>query len=353
MGAEAVPRTDRLKDFLSQCEKMDFGPVVLSESERVFYRRLNGQVLSLCRSLPRSVQTDSLLFLMEYSGLVPGGALDFFASYYPPIWSSLYWLSRHFTSVESRSARRAVFEALTAQSMAMLVHSLDDHLQDGQIPSSSLTILLRGRAWALMSTAFKRLGGGVPGGDRIVHDYIGDYNCSVPGDPRIASLAEYCHRFERQMGIGLIAPVLMATKMTGSTAFVRAVEKALRCFGIAWRLLDDIKDVLTDLECGTHTSIYLSLPEEIRSCWDGMKTDLGRVRKRKERIILTHILERDLIHRLKRRICTELELGASVAEAYGITGLAAEFRSLSTPLRSEITVHEESLRQSEPCLAPQ
>jgi hypothetical protein len=329
---DAVARTNTIEDFLSQWEKIDLGPIVLSAQERIFYRRMNERVLALCRSLPPFIQTDSLLFLMEYLGVVPGGPLDFFAHYYAPIWSSLYWLNFHLTTGDAPSADRAVVAALTSQSMAMLIHSLDDHLQDGQIPSSPLIIHLRRKAWTLMGAAFKRLAFGIPGGDRIVYDYMEGYTESILDDSKMASLEDYCRRFERQMGIGLIAPVLFATKSSGSRDLASAMEKALRHFGTAWRLLDDIKDVVTDVECGAHSSVYLSLPREARGLWDGMKTDLGSARNRNKRIILTRFLESSLMNGLKKRLCHELELAASIAEAHGISGLAAEFRSLSTPL---------------------
>lgn len=331
-GRDAVARTNTVENFLSQCEEIDLGPVVLSAQERIFYRGLNERVLAFCRSLPPSIQTDSLLFLMEYLGVVPGGPLDFFAHYYAPIWSSLYWLNFHLTTGDAPSAHRAVLAASTSQSMAMLIHSLDDHLQDGQIPSSPLTFHLRRKAWAFMGAALKRLAFGIPGGDRIICDYTEGYMESTLDDSKMASLVDYCRRFERQMGIGLIAPVLVATKSSGSRDFASSIEKALRHFGTAWRLLDDIKDVLTDLECGAHSSVYLSLPREGRDLWDGMKTDLGSARERNKRIILTRILESSLMKGLKKRVCHELEMAALIAEAHGISGLAAEFRSLSTPL---------------------
>ena len=86
----------RIRDFLLYCETMDFGKGKLSEKENTFYQRFSQEILSLCRSLPESAQTDAMLFLMRYSGVNLGEELDFFANYYPPTWSILYWLS-HIT----------------------------------------------------------------------------------------------------------------------------------------------------------------------------------------------------------------------------------------------------------------
>ena len=57
-----------IRDFLHHCETTDFGRITLSKMERHFYRRFSDQIISLCRSLPESAQTDSILFLMQYSG---------------------------------------------------------------------------------------------------------------------------------------------------------------------------------------------------------------------------------------------------------------------------------------------
>ncbi|MEJ2717732.1 MAG: hypothetical protein P8182_11410, partial [Deltaproteobacteria bacterium] len=86
-------RKTGIRDFLLCCSTLDFGKGELSKMESDFYRRFGKEIISLCRSLPESVRTDSMLFVMQYSGVMPGDELDFFANYYPPAWSILYWLS--------------------------------------------------------------------------------------------------------------------------------------------------------------------------------------------------------------------------------------------------------------------
>ena len=69
----------RISDFLLHCKTMDFGKDKLSKRESIFYRRFSNEILSLCRSLPESAQTDAILFLMQYSRLNFVDELDFFA----------------------------------------------------------------------------------------------------------------------------------------------------------------------------------------------------------------------------------------------------------------------------------
>ena len=54
--------------------------------------------------------------------------------------------------------------AKVAHAMALFPHPLDDHLNDGQLATSHLTLLLRSQAWALMTNALKRLADGVEEG---------------------------------------------------------------------------------------------------------------------------------------------------------------------------------------------
>ena len=154
----------RIRDLLLYCKTIDFGKSKLSKREKTFYQRFSKEILSLCRSLPESAQTDAMLFLMKYSGVNLGDELDFFANYYPPVWSILYWLSHNPASRARRLKKGDVTNAVTAQSMAMFLHSLDDHLTDRQVPVSPLTLLLRSRAWTVMDRAFRVLADGVRAG---------------------------------------------------------------------------------------------------------------------------------------------------------------------------------------------
>lgn len=324
----------RIKDFLLYCRTVDFGKVELSKRERTFYRRFSKEVLSLCRSLPESAQTDSILFLMRYAGVHLGDEPDFFADYYPPAWSVVYWLRHTRTLPVQRLSKKDMANAVTAQSMAMFLHSLDDHLVDVQLRVSFLTLLLRSQAWTIMNSAFRNLAEGVPSGDRTVRGFIDDYYSSNQDSKGPESLDAYCAVFRKRMAIGTVAPVLLSMKMTGMSDFTRDIESAYGSFGIAWRLLDDINDIEKDMEKGAEAAIYCCLPEELKAHWQNrsVKTQAGH--EDAADTILTDALEHGLVEKIKERICTELEAAESVAEVYNMTGLAREFRSLASPLKN-------------------
>ncbi|MFH0824243.1 MAG: hypothetical protein V2B18_15935 [Pseudomonadota bacterium] len=312
-------------EFLLDCESMDFGERELSNMERAFYRRFGNEIVSLCRSLPRSAQTDAILFLMRYSRSKLGEEPDFFAHYYPPIWSILYRLSHEKDLPRERLTEGDVTDAVTAQSMAMFLHSLDDHLVDGQVSVTPLTLLLRSRAWTVMNNAAHNLAGRVPAGEETVRRFLDDYYSGFQDSEEPNSLDGYCDLFRRQMAIVMIAPVLLSMKMTGNSDFARDIEIAFGSFGIAWRLLDDIRDIREDMEKGARSSVYLCLPERLRILW-----------KNGTEIILNHMVESRIVDDIKERICTELDKAACLVEVHKMTGLAGEFRCLAQPLKNRL-----------------
>lgn len=325
---------NRIRDFLLFCKTMDFGKGKLSTTERGFYWGFSSEIVSLCRSLPTSVQTDAILFLMQYSRLNLGDKLDFFANFYPPAWSILYWLANDNAVSASRLKEEDVKNAVMAQSMAMFLHSLDDHLIDKQVPISSLALLLRSEAWTNMNRACSNLAEGIPAGELTVRRFMDEYYASLQGSTGLNSLDGYCDLFRRQMAIGMISPILLSMKMCRTSEFTRDIETAYGSFGIAWRLLDDIRDIGDDIETGVHSAIYLCLPKKLRTQWNNNIMSGRAVEKDSTNAILNHVLERRVIDKIQARICSELEKAARIVEAHNMTGLAAEFRCLTHPLRN-------------------
>jgi hypothetical protein len=123
-------------------------------------------------------------------------------------------------------------------------------------------------------------------------------------------------------------------KLTGMSDFTRDLQIAYGSFGIAWRLLDDIRDIGDDMKKGSHSSLYYCLPVRLRTLWSPPNATNRAGGNNSARAILNYILERDLVERIKERICTELEAAASIVEAYDLPGLAREFRCLAHPLRN-------------------
>jgi len=183
----------------------------------------------------------------------------------------------------------------------------------------------------IMNNALSSLANGVDGGKSIVQGLIDDYYSSIRSSKDNLSLDNYCDLFRKQMATWLIVPVLMTKKMTTDEEFTDAIQTAYGSFGIAWRLLDDIKDIETDMMKGVHSSVYNCLPEDIKNHWD---KDTEYKNSDYAGIILDYVLENSIIDRIKERICNELESAASIADHYNMRGLADEFRCLLSPLKN-------------------
>ena len=328
--SDSCPMANRIEDLLSSCSKIDFGCVVLSEEEKEFCSELNDEVISLCESLPKSTQTDALLLFMRYFRIPFGQEFSLFSNYYAPSWSIIYWLIQ--VGLESKGLEKEdIQNARSAHSMALLLHPLDDHLNDNEWPTTHLSLLLRSQSWTILNNALRRLADKIDGGEEIVAGFVDDYYAGIRSSKEILSLDSYCDLFRKQMATGFIVPALILKKMTANEEFAHAIQTAYGSFGIAWRLLDDINDIEADMMKGVHSSIYIYLPEEIRRHWNKGTED-----KHKDctRFILDYVLEHSIIERIKERMCTELECAVSIADDHNMTGLADEFRYLLSPLKN-------------------
>ncbi|MFO7739411.1 MAG: hypothetical protein R6V46_13110 [Desulfatiglandaceae bacterium] len=83
---------DKSDDLLYLCSRIQFNAVNLSPGEKKFCNKLNIEVISLCKSMPDSTQTDALLFAMKYLQTSFEENLNFFQYFYVPAWSIIYWL---------------------------------------------------------------------------------------------------------------------------------------------------------------------------------------------------------------------------------------------------------------------
>ncbi len=306
---------------LSNKRMIQFGEVGLSDEAVAFRREMNREVIDLMRSLPVAIHADAAVFFMQDLGIPFIPEFDYFRPYVTPAWSILYWLEQH-PAIAPNLKTEDRNPAKTAQAMALFLHLLDDHLNDGQLPATHLNLLLRSQAWLRMNAAFTQISSGVGRGSDIVQGFINDYYASIGSPPTVDTLDGYCTHFRRQMATGMIVPVLMAVKLTGDDRFSLALQQAYGAFGIAWRLLDDVQDLDADMRTGSHSGIYFALPNDIRPFW-GNASQSGKVRAALQR--------HGTLDTLVKRMCRELASAAATMEKIQMTGLAAELHSLARP----------------------
>ncbi len=322
----------RIADLLSFCSLVNFGVVNLSREEEAFRGELNREMLTLCECLPQPMRTQAVLFLVKYLRTSFTNGVNFVDYFYAPAWSILFWLRRSCPG-NRKLDPKYVQDAKTGQTMALFLHALDDHLTDGQLPVTHLALLMRTQSWMIMKRALERLARGVPKGAAIVRDFIDNYYSSI-GTDEMESLDSYCDFFTKQIATWLIVPVLMAKKIYANEEFARSIQAAYSSFTIAWRLLDDLQDIETDMTKGIHSSLYTCLTDEIRTGWDRVKEEKADGNGGSAAQVLNYVLASGTIDRIRKRICNELESAASRADSCNMAGFADELRCLLRPLRN-------------------
>ncbi len=243
-----------------------FGQVTLTEEAALFRHAMNREMMAFFRSLPPSTHTDAVVFCMQHFRTPFFPAFDYFRNYPSPAWSVIHWIERH----DGGRLRQAPEEgglARTAHAMALFLHPLDDHLNDGQLPATHLHLLLRSQAWLRMHAALERLAIHVPEGAALVRGFIDAYYASIGSPPAIPTLDGYSTHFRNQMATGLIVPVLMAKTAAGD-AFASPIETAYFAFGIACRLLLAFHYMAPYMASITLSAIYFCLPAALHDQWD-------------------------------------------------------------------------------------
>ena len=324
--------------FFKQCASIDFGRIPLTVEQQKFYQLINDRIIDLCRSLPKSTRIRATHFLLQYAGLSIGDKLDFFRRYHVPAWSILYWI-RDLRSDPGNMPDNVVDCMITIHSMAMLLHSLDDHLSDGELAPDHILLLLRSQSWHHMQQAIVSLDRRIDGGSSRASLAIDRYYAAIQSANSPGSIEDYCIRFEDQMQTGLVAPQLMLSCLETPQELKTGILQAYCHFGVAWRLLDDIQDIEEDLQKRVHSAVYVSLPEDVQNIWDQPNpADKDGAGGRIEKIYKI-IQDKKIIAVLVGRIIKELETATALVEQSNLPGLVTEFQGLLVPLREAYTDH--------------
>lgn len=322
---------------LSLCKSIAFGKVTLNNEEIEIYRKLNDEIPSLCKKLSRSVQTEAMLFLMNYSGLQVGQPWNFYEKYYVPAWSIIYWITK-ITRTKKELSPEKLDIAIKAQAMALFLHSLDDHLHEGHIPVSHTMLHLRSQTWMILRDSLNMLA--VTSESReLINTLIDDYYSSI-SLTEDNSLENYFEIFKKQMSTWYIIPMLTAMNLSDNHEFVNDIGNAFRIFMIAWRIIDDLNDITEDIIQGSHTTPYLLLPEEGKNIWDNMAISCGEItdadtieNSSNMNIICNMLKEETSIEKIINRTYSELKTAADIAYKHGMKGLSEQYREMGIPLK--------------------
>ena len=298
-----------------------FGPVRLDAADSAFNRRMNQRLRDLCRRLPRPLRTEALLFLFKQAGIAPDGDFDFFRIYYAPIWTIVPQLWEDRITRNETPNEGWLDNLATAQAMSLLLHLLDDHLTDGQVPTTHLLLQLRSEAWSFYRSA---LAGPGPAAQAPIEQMLERYFTGIHDRDTVTDLDTYGARFKLQIGTWLAGPVAFAGEDVKLTNDVIAF---LEHFSLAWRFLDDLQDVEEDAAANQKSTLYWLLDERGRELWSATSTGDG-LSPLKE-----FILDRGYIDGLVERILNEMNLARRIAEGRSWKRLTDQLDMLTAPLR--------------------
>jgi hypothetical protein len=313
-----------------------FGIITPSGSEKKLYDMLNMQIVKLCQLLPKHMQNPALLFMMNYSNIKLGEPLDFFSHYYAPTWTIIPHI------IESKHAQIRLSDAecelaLCGQAMALFLHSIDDHLTDGQLQPSHLTLLLRSKAWECLKNTISEFSEteDIPAIEELINEY---YEGICP-DNETATAQEYWQRFKHEIATWYIMPLLTVKKCTGNIELFSDIKTMTGLFGSAWRILDDIQDIEDDMATGTKSAVYYSLNENTKKLWIELSSGSGQKNVHSHKAeeiqeeVCREIGQNDILTNLAMTACSLLAEAENTANKIGMNELALQFRTLAEPLK--------------------
>ncbi|MBO3462887.1 hypothetical protein G7B40_001215 [Aetokthonos hydrillicola Thurmond2011] len=312
---------------VDQCKVANFGEVSLEQEQLAVLSSINGQLVELCRTLPASIRDSAIITIQRYyTGFRLSNLLNFFTKFYAPSWSIIYWTQRANPVLSSEDLE----SAFCAQAIAYFLHMLDDHLADGQIPTSHLLLQLRTQGWMTFSQIAAKLGQQLPGGNELVQQLIDIYFSSIQSSKDVNGIDAYCEIFRKQMSTTLVIPMLVAQK-TGCDPI--AIRQAYECFGIAWRLLDDLRDCSVDAISGEMSGIYHILPPKFQNLW------LLCSRKNEDtdewKQLQFYLEQEQILPQFISLIVMKLREAENAARLAGLDGYANQLHQLATPLKND------------------
>lgn len=254
-----------------------------------------------------------------FGGFSIANIAGFYEKFYAPTWTVLYWLDYHSERPCSLQS------ALRAQAMAMLLHILDDHLTDGQVPTDNALLQVRTQAWMLLEEECDRLAADAPALDAA--GLFDDYFSAVS---RPHSFHEDLESYQKatvgEVAIGLIAPLAIAAQTGHDT---RVIQKMYQSFGSSWRLLDDLRDAVSDAIEGIPSAVMYTLSEEGLRHWkrcNGHGDDASLIAE------FSRYVDANCADLIQRNIAQHLHRAADLARSCDLPELACQYDALSLPV---------------------
>jgi hypothetical protein len=216
--------------------------------------RLNAEIMALTAGLPDPLCNEAAAVLNGYAA-----GRRFIDLFYRPVWSFLHWMP-------PPSDAGLLEQACRVQAMSLFLHLWDDHLSDGQLAPDLLRLHLRSLAWQRFRDGAEILRTHAHLPAQAFDSLVAGYLSAVHRPGLVDTLGAHAERMVAQVGIWRVVPLLyghVAAGPAGGAGLTRIVER----FSVAWRLMDDVQDVASDI-CGTQqNAVALALDPAGQAAW--------------------------------------------------------------------------------------
>ncbi len=279
--------------------------------------QMNQALLDLCHSLPEPLQNRAAMFLMQRSRTALGQGLDFIKLFYSPAWTPVV----HICKKEKTLSEQDLNRALQAQTMALLLHLVDDYLVDHQEQISHMMLQLRTQAWSLYEYCLDQLAGDSGPSMALKERLINRYFLGIQNTEPFDSLEAYLETARKQTATWAAAPALLLLKAGKSSAAEKMVD-IYENFFLAWRVMDDLQDRHVDDKAGIKAAYYYAAADRDSSLyqWDSQELEKN----------LAGLLEdQHLFSLLLDRTKDELKKAGMKADAIELHELVEEFSALA------------------------
>jgi hypothetical protein len=173
--------------------------------------------------------------------------------------------------------------------------------------------------------------------DKYINRYYSSIGTDPVGftDPLKPTLEDYCDHFRNQMANTTLVVDICTVSVNIEKEKRADILESFECFGIAWRLLDDINDFEEDLGSGTKNACFYALDSRGQSIYENIcKCERGQSPKNRNDLFQHMDAEKTLI-KIIDLIISFLKRGADAAFRSGINGFGNELLVMAAPLEEE------------------